>query len=149
VRETLVVDIEDPSTRGGATHGGWTHVASSQLSEPAPKSRLREGMKWYDAEHRYVRCELMICTEPTQDSDLQVFGLFVLDRLEPCEDRRPYLVAAIPKAAPLVPTERKTGGQAYGSGNSPARSGRARVAPAGGLNKEQGSLAGPESRPGQ
>jgi hypothetical protein len=32
-----------------------------------------------------------------------------VDRLEPCEDWRPYVVAAIPKAVPLVPAERKTG----------------------------------------
>jgi len=36
-------------------------------------------MKWYDNEQRYVRLELMVCTEPTQDRDLQVFGVFVLD----------------------------------------------------------------------
>jgi hypothetical protein len=32
-----------------------------------------------------------------------------VDRLEPCEDWRPYVLAAIPKAVPLVPAERKTG----------------------------------------
>ena len=31
-----------------------------------------------------------------------------VDRLEPCEDWRPYVVAAIPTAVPLVPAERKT-----------------------------------------
>jgi hypothetical protein len=34
-----------------------------------------------------------------------------VDRLEPCEDWRPYIVAAIPKPVRLLraPTERKTG----------------------------------------
>jgi hypothetical protein len=34
-----------------------------------------------------------------------------VDRLEPCEDWRPYIVAAIPKpvTVPRAPTERKTG----------------------------------------
>jgi site-specific DNA recombinase len=32
-----------------------------------------------------------------------------VDRLEPCEDWRPYIVAAIPKERALVPAERKTG----------------------------------------
>jgi hypothetical protein len=34
-----------------------------------------------------------------------------VDRLEPCEDWRPYVVAAIPKPVtlPRAPTERKTG----------------------------------------
>lgn len=45
----------------------------------AEEPRLREVMKWYDAEHRYISCELMICSTPTQAKDLQVFGLFVVD----------------------------------------------------------------------
>jgi hypothetical protein len=45
----------------------------------AEEPRLRQVMKWYDFEHRYVRCELMVCTEPSQNRDLQVFGVFVLD----------------------------------------------------------------------
>lgn len=41
--------------------------------------RLRDVMKWYDAEYRYIRCPLMVCTRPSQVTDLQVFGLFVVD----------------------------------------------------------------------
>jgi hypothetical protein len=41
--------------------------------------RLRDVMKWYDEQHRYVRCQLMVCTEPRLNRDLQVFGVFVLD----------------------------------------------------------------------
>jgi len=59
-----------------------------------------------------------------------------MDRLEPCADWRPSMVAAIP--SPVLMAEdiegvngAEDGGQARGSDNSSARSGRARMAPIG------------------
>jgi hypothetical protein len=57
-----------------------------------------------------------------------------VNRLEPREDLRPYVVPAIPKPVSVLPAADRAedGGQACGCGSS-ARSGRARMAPAGGL----------------
>jgi hypothetical protein len=67
-----------------ALNAAWSHpwrvdpcgvVTVERACEDEPQQR---GLKWYDAEHRYVRYELIVCTEPNRDSDLQVFGMFVL-----------------------------------------------------------------------
>jgi hypothetical protein len=71
-------------------------------------------------------------------------------RMEPCEDWRPYLIAAIPRPVGLS-AERKTGGQARGSDNNSARPRRSRVAPTGELGpssmRGSGPLSGPPIHP--
>jgi hypothetical protein len=66
-----------------------------------------------------------------------------VDRLEPCADWRPFMVAAIP--SPVLMAEdvegvngAEDGGQGCGSDNSSPPPGRARMAPAGGLNPRGG-----------
>ena len=76
VRETSVVGVEDPlnatwSYPWRVDPCGVITVERACADEP----RLREVMKWYAGGHRYVRCELMVCTQPAGLPRIQFHGL--------------------------------------------------------------------------
>lgn len=89
---------------------GWRRdpcgvIAIERACDKEP--RLREVMKWYDEQDRYVRCDLMVCSIPSTARDLQVFGIFVVDvdalaRRKPRPIEQDFLVRSTRGASPTV-----------------------------------------------